>query len=402
MPESSSERRSICFVGLQNLPVLAPEYARPGIGGAERQQTLLARALVRQGFDVSMVVHDYGQPERAVWDGITTFRAYPPKVGIPVVRFVHPRWTGIWRAMRRANADIYYVSCCGMLIGEVSMFARWHGRKTIFRVANDSDCDPQLKRVTYARDRWLYRYGLRHVDLILAQTVTQQSLLEANFGRTSRVVPSLNDLGGQCLAREQRDIPVLWIANIRQQKRPDRLLELARCLPHVQFHMVGGPVNEQEGLFESIRQAAQQLPNVRFHGFVPYEQIAPLYERARLFVNTSESEGFPNTYMQAWARGTPVVGLFDPDGIIARAGLGRAAATIDEMPSAITHLLDDEAAWQAASERCRAHIARHGDEASMLQPYLDALASLGADGANAAHPTSNAPPSSPWPSSYQS
>ena len=401
MPESTSDRPSICCVGLQNLPVLAPEYARPGIGGAERQQTLLARALVRQGFAVSMVVHDYGQPEGAVWDGIKTFKAYAAKAGIPVLRFAHPRWTGLWRAMQRANADIYYVSCCGMVIGEVTMFARWHGRKTVFRVANDSDCDPQLKRITYARDRALYRYGLRHADLILAQTLTQQSLLKANFGCASRVVPSLNDLGGQCLAREQRDIPVLWIANIRRQKRPDRLLELARRLPQVQFHMVGGPVSEQESLFETIRQAAQQLPNVRFHGFVPYERMAPLYERARLFVNTSESEGFPNTYMQAWARGTPVVGQFDPDGIIAHAGLGRAASTPDEMQSAIEHLLDDEAAWQAASARCRAYIAQQGDEASMLQPYIDALCSLRGDAANAAQPTSGTRPSSPWPSSFQ-
>ena len=48
----------ICFVGLENLPVLAAEFEQGGIGGAQVQQTLLARALVRRGFPVSMVVGD--------------------------------------------------------------------------------------------------------------------------------------------------------------------------------------------------------------------------------------------------------------------------------------------------------------------------------------------------------
>jgi hypothetical protein len=37
----------ICFVGLDNLPVLAPEYRSELIGGESVQQTLLARALAR-------------------------------------------------------------------------------------------------------------------------------------------------------------------------------------------------------------------------------------------------------------------------------------------------------------------------------------------------------------------
>jgi len=211
---------TICFVGLGNLPVLAREYGRLGVGGAELQQTLLARALATRGFGVSMVVADYGQPDGATWDGIKTYKAYRPDAGLPVLRFIHPRWTGVWAAMRRADASIYYTSCAGALVGQVALFARLQGAKVIFRIASNSDCDPAALLIKYRRDKSLYRYGLRHADLVLAQTPQQQQALLENFRRESRVVPSLTDTGGRRLGRAERDIDVLWVGNLRPLKRP--------------------------------------------------------------------------------------------------------------------------------------------------------------------------------------
>jgi hypothetical protein len=54
----------ICFVGLENLPVLAPEFEQYGIGGAPLQQALLAKAFVRRGYQVSMLPHVPGHNSR--------------------------------------------------------------------------------------------------------------------------------------------------------------------------------------------------------------------------------------------------------------------------------------------------------------------------------------------------
>lgn len=376
MQEPADDRPSVCFVGLQNLPVLAPEYRRPGVGGAERQQVMLAKALAREGFEVSMIVHDYGQADGQVWDGVTTYRAYRPKEGVPAFRFFHPRWTGVWSAMKRADADIYYTSCADMLIGEITLFTSRYARKAVYRLAHDIDCDPGATLIRYWRDRQLYRYGLLRADLVLAQTARQQTLLRRNLDLNSRVVPSLADSGGRRRERATRDIDVLWVHNIRKLKRPELLLELARRLPQVRFDMVGGPVNGSDGLYEATRRAAQKLPNVRFHGFVPYHEVGDLYERARLFVSTSEAEGFPNTYLQAWACGTPVVAFFDPDSLIAQRSLGVAVRTLDEMQAATRMLLEHEPEWSAASSRCSAYMDQHRDERSTLAQYIDAFLSL--------------------------
>src|SRR5258706_12067839 len=116
----------ICLVGLDNLPVLAPEYREHVIGGESVQQTLLARALARRGHEVNMVAADYGQADGARWDAIRVFKAYRPDAGLPLLRFVHPRWTGIWSALARADAELYYTSCAGMLAGLVAAFCKRH------------------------------------------------------------------------------------------------------------------------------------------------------------------------------------------------------------------------------------------------------------------------------------
>src|SRR6516165_2653808 len=211
----------LCFVGLDNLPVLAPEFGHHRIGGAQLQQSLLAKAFVRRGFEVSMVVGDYGQEDGAAWSGVRTFKAYRPHEGIPVVRFLHPRWTKLRAALRRANADIYYVSCASAQVGQVAMWAARNGRRMIFRVASDVDCDPKRLLIAYWRDRKLYEYGLRRAAAVLTQSVKQQELMHRNYGLESLVTASLMDAGEGELPFADRDVSLLWVSNIQQLKLPD-------------------------------------------------------------------------------------------------------------------------------------------------------------------------------------
>lgn len=365
---------SICFVGIPNLSVLAPDFDRRGAAGEPVQHTLLAMALARRGYKVSMVVADHGQPDGATWDGITTYKAFRPKAGLPVLRYLHPRWTGLWSALKRADADVYYASCAGGQAGQIAMFCARYRRRFVFRAASDADCKPNELIINhwYWRDKFLYEYALRHADAVLVQSERQRQLMRENFAVRSEIAALMISSVRSDLAFSARHIGALWVSNLRQVKRPDLLLDVAARLPDITFHMVGGPMAEALPLYEAMKARAASL-GVAFHGAVAFRDAAALYGRARVFVNTSDVEGFPNTYLQAWASGTPVVALFDPDGVIAREGLGIAVRTPDEMVEAIRHLSCDEAAWSAARARCLAFIERRYSEALVLQPYLRAF-----------------------------
>jgi glycosyltransferase involved in cell wall biosynthesis len=169
-----------------------------------------------------------------------------------------------------------------------------------------------------------------------------------------------------------KDIDVLWVSNLRTLKRPELALELARQLPGVRFMLAGGPMPGGQTYFDDVRAAAARLPNVTMPGAVRYRDSAALFDRARIFLNTSSIEGFPNTFLQAWIRGVPVVSFFDPDGLVARKNLGRVAVSIDGMREALRGLLDNEVEREQVGQRAR-EFANREYTTGVASRYLELL-----------------------------
>lgn len=356
----------ICFINYDNYPVLNPDFGSNYIGGESVQQVLLARAFAKRGHKVSTIVADLGQPDGEIIDGIRIWKTFKPGSGLPVLRFIHPKLTSIVSALKRADADVYYQSCAGMITGLTAWYAKRNNRKFVFRIAHDTDCIPGKQIIPYWRDRKLYEYGLRQADLIAAQSSHQARLLKENYGLDSveinmAVEPPSEDA--------DRDIDVLWVNNFREFKKPERFLDLAAALPEMKMIMIGGPCPGEETFFEELRKRAETLPNLRMTGFVPYHEVNTYYARAKVFVNTSDTEGFPNSYLQSWVRGTPVVAFFDPDGLIEREGLGHKANDMDDMAGAVRKLIDDTRYRESVSTQTRQYAMTHYHPDRIAEKY---------------------------------
>ena len=344
--------RRICIVGLDSYGMLSGEENPKYIGGESIQHVLLARAWRDLGHDVSIIVHDEGQGARREHDGITAIAAHSRNGGIPGLRFFHPRATRLLSALIAADADTYYQSPAGAYTGITGWFCRATGRRFIFRIASDSDCEKEHGRIQFWRDRKLYNYGLRCADVIAAQTEFQAQMLRENQGLESSVVNMMVEVP-RAKSDVRKDIDVLWVSNLRALKRPELALELARQLPDVRFTLAGGPMPGGETYYEDVLAAAARLSNVTMLGAVRYAATGALFDRAKIFLNTSSIEGFPNTFLQAWIHGVPVVTFFDPDSLVQRMSLGKAANSVDDMRESIRNLLENDADRQLIGRRAR-------------------------------------------------
>jgi len=359
----------VCFVAPATWPVLAGDAAIPVVGGAEVQQKLIATGLARRGYRVSMICLDYGQPEGAQVDGVRVYKMHKPDEGIPVLRFLHPRLTSLWRALKRVDADIYYQRTAAPHTGFIAAFCALHRRRSIYAGASDDDFAMRTQEIRYARDRLIFRYGLRNVDRIIVQNPVQRARVRANHGRESTLIA--NCYAPPAQARADCAGYVLWVGALRAQKRPEMFLELARLLPRYRFVMIGGGDRGRRGeaYAQGIRAAAQALPNLEFKGFLPYPQADRHFDGARLLVSTSLCEGFPNTFLQAWARGVPTVGFVDPG--VRRDGrpVSLIVAETGQAKDEVERLMSDDDAWRDASQRALAHFDACHSVDSALDSY---------------------------------
>lgn len=378
LPANDLPRPHICFVAPNIWPVFSRDPDNELMGGAEVQQSILARALVRAGYRVSMISLDFGQPQRVLLDGVMVHKAYRPNAGLRVLRFIHPRVTTLWRAMRAVDADVYYQRCSAMLTALVAVFCRSHGKRSIFASACDLDFLPGRQPIRYLRDRWLYERGLALVDRIVVQNETQQRNCRANYGRESTKMPSCYELPAG--ASPRTGDCVLWVASMRERdyKRPELFLELARRLPKRRFVMIGGAGGEgsSNACFERIRNAAAALPNVEFTGFLPLARVEPYFDRARILVNTSVHEGMPNTFLQAWARGVPTVAFVDTGARLRGEPLYRVVEGVEEAVGEVERLFTDEAHWARASARCREYFGSTHSPSKVLERFEGLLGEL--------------------------
>lgn len=366
--------RRICFVAPTAYAPLSGREDVPFIGGAQIQQVLVARELARRGHAVSFVVHDHGQPDGIEHDGIRAWQMCGYSKGLPVVRFVHPRWTSLWRALSRADADVIYQRGAGAETGQVALWCRYHRRPFIFAAASTSDCDPKLPYLPTRRERVLYRYGLHRAGRVVAQTRDQVKAFEAGFGVHASLIRSCSHDPGPPPERGPVTAgrpSVLWVGRFSYEKRPELMLKVARCCPEIHFDVVGA-ANAFQAADDDIALRASRLPNVTLHGRVPHRRMADFYAQASVLLLTSAWEGYPNTFMEAWARGVPVVSTVDPDGVIASHGLGRLGESSDDLAAGVERLTRDAAAWK----ECSANARRFFIENHSLAAAADAYESL--------------------------
>lgn len=334
------------------------------VGGVERQTTLMSRWLASRGHDVTLVTWDEGQPDEIKIDGVRIIKMCRQDAGVPIMRFFYPRWTSLIMALHRADSEVYYQNCSEYVTGQVAIWCRLKGVPFIYSVASDPDCDPDLPKLSKLRERILYRYGIKKASRIIVQTENQQSMLRKGFNLNSTVLPM--PCPGPAEAEYSKPshaagnkFRVLWVGRISKVKRLEVLLEVAQKVPDVQFDIVGAQ-NENDSYSKDILSRAGQIPNVMLIGRVSRDEMPGVYKKASVLCCTSLYEGFPNTFIEAWSYGVPVVSTVDPDNLLSGRRLGLAATEPNEIAAGIKTLSNSPELWFDMSSNARQYyLANH-------------------------------------------
>jgi glycosyltransferase involved in cell wall biosynthesis len=306
------------------MPLAAEHYRRsgPAGGGAELQTVLLARALAARGVRVAHIVWPVEDP-------------LPPEPGMPTVVERSPSRGGrkavggatealrIWRSLRAADASSYLFRTGQSRLVVGALFCQVHRRKLIYAGAHDLDFTFNGASGTHGPP---FRSALRRTDAIVTQTQHQLALAQAALGNDHllTMIPSFVE---PVPPAEHEPEGFIWIGRLAPYKQPLEYVRLAEALPDRRFRMVFMEAQDPApSVVAELRAAAERLPNLELLGRVARRRVLELIERSFAVVSTSTHEGMPNVFLEAWARGVPVLSLqCDPGGQIERQDAGLVA-----------------------------------------------------------------------------
>jgi len=334
------------------------------VGGAPCQMYALAEALARDSqFAVSALVDEPPLVER-IQNIQLVYKKPPVKRFLPFVgRFVNRSREKGFAAHASGGVALFSVSTGKQILAQYGPMIHRVGGKVLYRIASDIDLLPELR---YSHENNAWTRGLQEADCIIAQTEFQRRIAQERYGLESTVIPSA--FVGTTYTSVKKD-SILWVGQCYSYRRPWLVAQLAREFPDENFVMIM-PKND-EALARVIEQEMELLDNVQLIDYVPVDKIQQYFDRAKLFINTSVFEGFPNTLLQSGAGHTPYISLsWNPDGLLESQGIGYGCqGSLDTMKTHMHDLLSNPVLSEAIGTRGSEYVREHHNLDKVVEMY---------------------------------
>lgn len=368
MAEQKHDTRPIrvCFIAPKAYPIFNPAV-KEVFGGAQLDLYLLATELAKDpAFKVSFITADYGQNADENIENVRIIRSF---------KFSQNSVSAVWcllKAIGGADAEVYFLKASAAGAFLVALYTQLRRKTFIYRTASEEECNG-----IYAKKHRLagmiFNWALKQARYVLVQNQADAVNLARTVGIKAIHIPNGHRITTMDTVSKRY---ILWVGRSAAIKRPEFFVELARQFPAERFVMICQK-NIDDRKYDILTAEAKKVPNLDFIEHVPFEQIHEYYQRAKLLVNTSDSEGFPNTFIQAGIHSTAILSLnVNPDGFLDAYRCGcSCGGSWERFREALADMLGDEK-YQVMGENIRRYVEQHHDIAVLVNRYKEILTTL--------------------------
>ncbi len=252
----------------------------------------------------------------------------------------------------------------------LAIYCKAVGIKLVYMLASDVESSGRYQRS--GRRSFLFKWLVRFSYLIISQNKFQKEQLLKKFKKNSEVLYSGFEIYP---APSTKTNLVLWVGRCDTMKRPDILIELAHKNPDYSFIMIC-PTGKDREFHKKIQQMADGEKNLKFISFLPFNKTDAYFGRAKILVNTSDYEGFPQTFIQAAKNATPIVSLnVDPEHFITHNNCGFVTnGNLDQLNKNIQQILTDKNLFETLSKNAYEYAKKNHDINENIIKLLNFLA----------------------------
>jgi glycosyltransferase involved in cell wall biosynthesis len=356
----------ICFISLFSYTLFNKE-ANVLFGGSEVQLYNIGCELAKNsGIKVSFIVGNFGQNKIEFNGNVRIIRSIKVKNRASIFSKIFSVILQFYY-LRKVNADVYVKRAAGPEVFFIALYSRILSRKFIYMTAHEIDCSGEYIRKNGIAGM-LYKLGLKWSNVVITQTKEQCRMLKEKHDIDSIVMRSGYYIPEKNTHKKEEFI--LWVARLENWKCPDIFIEIAKKFPKERFVMIA-PISSDKIYAENIKREAIKN-NIEFIPGLSLAEVDNYFKNAKLFVNTSAYEGFPNTFIQASMHGVPILSMgVNPDNIINEYGIGFFANNnFQKLIGFIDEILTNKAMYEKISDNAYAY-AKNNHNIEALSKELE-------------------------------
>ncbi|MBD3215549.1 MAG: glycosyltransferase [Candidatus Lokiarchaeota archaeon] len=308
----------ICFINHFGYSLYSNNYKDQRIGGAEVQLYLLSKEISKDNrFCVNVITDAYGEKQKMEsFNDIKLFKI------LPTERTLFNTIKGFilfFKFLIKINPDIIIQRAVSHTSWMCALYAKVFGKKFIYSIANDYDVNGEFAQTIVGK---LYSIALNHTYHIVSQSLKQKMILKKWSDSKKLKISVIKSGYPFSRPKTHNKRSILWVGRGEPHKRPEIFLRLAKRFPKQIFIMICNKSYDVQN-WKKIRKKARSISNLKFFPLIKFENINVFFKDSKIFINTSNYEGFPNTFIQALKNQTPIISLkANPDGFITKYDCG--------------------------------------------------------------------------------
>lgn len=317
MKQRKPKKISVCIINHFGYPLYNPKFQQPFGGGAAVQLYNLANEFSKdQSLTVSVITGNYGENvnRKEVIKNINIFRVLPIKSKFS--NYFKGFFIFFYNLIR-INPDILIQRTANVSSGLSAIYCRLFKKIFIYSLASMYDVNQESFKGFFGK---FYKYGLMNASFIIAQNTNQIKKLKNLINKNNaKIIKNGFEITNIKLSEKKE---ILWIGRADYYKKPEIFLKLAAKFPNEKFIMICNKGSNPQ-YWKQINNIANKMSNIEFIEYIKFHNIECFYKRAKVVINTSIYEGFPNTFIEAFKYRALNISLnVDPDKIFRHKEIG--------------------------------------------------------------------------------
>jgi len=351
-------KTKICFISAYAYPLFNPK-CKTTFGGSEVQMYQYANKLSKdQKYTVDFMVANFGQKKQEIINNIKVIKTFSlNRKGIFRYLYGLSAILKLLYILAKNNSDVYIQRAAGIETGIIALYCKLFHKNYIYMTASSIDTDGEYRHQN-PLEGFIYEWGIKHATHIICQNHEQETNLQKKYNIKSTVIENSFNIPQRIFSQKNF---VLWVGSAQTLKQPQIFLRLAKSFPQHQFIIIIPKHNLL--LWHEIRKKTRSISNINFIEKVPFNKINKYFAKAKIFVNTSTYEGFPNTFVQATMYSTPVISLnVNPDNFLYKNHCGFCAQnSFNRLKIYTQNLFTDNKLWQIMSKNSYDYAKKNHD-----------------------------------------